>query len=237
VRVVTWNLKHGRAVPSAGRDLFDEFAVALAGWDWDVALLQEVPPWWSAPLASRTGAVERHVLTSRNFGLALRRFVAVRWPDLAKSNGGGANTILVRGGRPITEHRTRRLSLLPERRWVHAVRLAEGLWIANLHLQGTPEQARAAALAASDWAERSPLIFGGDFNLRSLDLPGFDYAGGHDVDHVLVRGLGATGRGEVLERGRLSDHDPVAVTVKPAVTPVPGPARRSPPAPTPPNRP
>ena len=55
LRVLTWNLKHGRAVPPAGRDLFDEFAAALAGWEWDVALLQEVPPWWPAPLARRLG--------------------------------------------------------------------------------------------------------------------------------------------------------------------------------------
>ena len=25
-----------------------EFTAALDGWDWDVALLQEVPPWWPA---------------------------------------------------------------------------------------------------------------------------------------------------------------------------------------------
>ena len=34
---------HGRSVPESRRDLFDEFAAALAGWEWDVALLQEVP--------------------------------------------------------------------------------------------------------------------------------------------------------------------------------------------------
>ena len=57
MRVLTWNLLHGRAVPPAGRDLFDEFADALAGWEWDVALLQEVPPWWPAELrGARLGA-------------------------------------------------------------------------------------------------------------------------------------------------------------------------------------
>ncbi len=50
MRVLTWNLMHGRAVPPAGRELFDEFALALAGWEWEVALLQEVPPWWPARL-------------------------------------------------------------------------------------------------------------------------------------------------------------------------------------------
>ena len=46
VRVLTWNLKHGRSVPSAGPTCSTEFAAALAGWEWDLALLQEVPPWW-----------------------------------------------------------------------------------------------------------------------------------------------------------------------------------------------
>ena len=53
LRVLTWNLMHGRARPSAGRDLRPEFTAALAGWEWDVALLQEVPPWWPEPLARR----------------------------------------------------------------------------------------------------------------------------------------------------------------------------------------
>ncbi len=48
LRVLTWNLMHGRSVPSARRDLLDEFGAALHGWEWDVALLQEVPPWWTA---------------------------------------------------------------------------------------------------------------------------------------------------------------------------------------------
>ena len=51
LRVLTWNLMHGRSVPPAGRDLRAEFTAALAGWEWDVALLQEVPPWW--PPAAR----------------------------------------------------------------------------------------------------------------------------------------------------------------------------------------
>src|SRR4051794_27114653 len=97
LRVLSWNLYHGRAVPPAGRPLFDEFAELLAGWDWDVALLQEVPPWWPAQLARATCSKERHVLTSRNSFLPIRRFIAERWPDLIRSNGGGANSMLVRG--------------------------------------------------------------------------------------------------------------------------------------------
>ena len=51
MRILTWNLYHGRAQPPAGRDLLAEFSAMLAGWDWDVALLQEVPPWWTAPVS------------------------------------------------------------------------------------------------------------------------------------------------------------------------------------------
>ena len=98
VRVLTWNLFHGRSVPSAGRDLLNEFAARLNGWAWDVALLQEVPPWWPPLLARACGAEHRLVLTSRNSLLPLRRAISSRNPDLLKSNGGGCNAILVRGG-------------------------------------------------------------------------------------------------------------------------------------------
>jgi endonuclease/exonuclease/phosphatase family metal-dependent hydrolase len=238
MRVLTWNLKHGRAVPSAGRNLFDEFASALAGWEWDVALLQEVPPWWPEPLAARTHAVERHVLTSRNAGLAVRKAIAQRWPDVAKSNGGGANAILVRHPLTITEHRTRRLSLLPERRWIHAVLLSDpGIWMANVHLQADLRQVLRAAAAIETWAGRSPAVLGGDFNLVAPSVPGFRHAGGHDVDHIYVRDFGPAGATGVLDRGHLSDHAPVVVAVTPAVPSGSGPTPRSPVGPTPPSHP
>src|SRR3954469_15494097 len=65
VRVLIWNLFHGRAVPRAGRPLLAEYATTVAGWEGDVALLQEVPPWWPATLAAASGAEFRAVLTSR----------------------------------------------------------------------------------------------------------------------------------------------------------------------------
>jgi endonuclease/exonuclease/phosphatase family metal-dependent hydrolase len=208
MRALTWNLLHGRSVPPAGRDLFDEFADALAGWEWDVALLQEVPPWWPPALGARLQVDQRLVLTSRNALLPLRRAVARRWPDLIKSNGGGANAILVRGD-TVAEHRWRRLCLWPERRWVHAVRLrGAGTWVANLHGGGPIRDARRAAAAALGWAGEVPVVLGGDFNIRQLSLDGFAYAGGHDVDLIFARGFQA-GATEVLDRGPLSDHAPV----------------------------
>jgi endonuclease/exonuclease/phosphatase family metal-dependent hydrolase len=214
MRVLTWNLMHGRAVPPAGRDLFDEFATALGGWDWDFALLQEVPPWWPSSLRTRLHADARLVLTSRNSLLPVRRAIAERWPDVIKSNGGGANAILVRGD-AIVEHRVRRLCIWPERRWVHAVRLHRaGWWVSNLHGGGPIRDARRAAETALRWADDAPLVLGGDFNIRALTLDGLAFAGGHGVDLVFVRRLRvAGGAAEVLDRGRLSDHAPVAVTI------------------------
>ena len=183
----------------------------MSGWEWDVALLQEVPPWWPALLARAAHAQERHVLTSRNFGLPIRKAISSRNPDLLKSNGGGCNAILVRGA-AIEEHRTQRLTMRPERRYAHGVRTADG-WIVNLH----------ASTHRDEWARRdtlkalaafpAPFLFGGDINLRGKpELPGLIRLGGNHVDHLYSTDRTAT-KVEVLERGRLSDHPPVRVTL------------------------
>src|SRR4051812_406818 len=214
MRVLTWNLFHGRAVPPAGRSLQDEFATALGRWDWDVALLQETPPWWPPVLAAEYDVAR----TSRNALLPLRRALAERRPDLMRSGGGSANAIVVRGPERITARARRHLRLWPERRVVHAVRLEpSGVWIANLHAQVHSEararsDAAEAAAAARRWAgDDAPVVLGGDFNVRRPSAPGFTAAGGHGVDHVLVRHLRPTGPAQALERGSLSDHAPVLV--------------------------
>lgn len=219
MRVLTWNLYHGRAVPNAGRDLQDEFAAALAGWEWDVALLQEVPPWWPPELARACDAHERSALTSRNALPALRRALARRAPDIIKSNGGGANAILVRSAAgAIAEHRHVVLRHRPERRVCHGVLLSGGAWVANLHAQvHSPQRAqedidRAAATALS-WAGDSPALLGGDFNVRAAAAAGFAPLGGHGVDHLLGRGFVSTGPAELPDRGDLSDHAAVLLRV------------------------
>lgn len=220
--VLSWNLFHGRAVPSAGRSLRGEFAAALAGWPWDVALLQEVPPWWPRELAEATGAAEHHVLTSRNALAPLRRGVAERWPDLIRANGGGSNAILARDP-AILAHRTRRLARWPERRWLQAVELEAGgghsLWVGNLHASTPPgpRPRRDVALARETllgWTAGAPCVLGGDLNLRQPAVPGFAHVAGHEVDHVWARGFESAGACELLERGPLSDHAPLRVTLR-----------------------
>ena len=216
--MLTWNLFHGRAVPPAGVPLLGAFADALAGWDWDVALLQEVPPWWPPALARASGATAaRAALTSRNAGLAVRRAVAVRAPDAIKSNGGGANAILVRDDQ-VLEHRRETLRWWPERRVVHGLRLASGAWVVNLHAAAHVE-ARAASdiaqagRAALRWSGGGPVVLGGDLNHRSPRIDGFAMAGGRTIDFVFVHELQGVGPARVLEAGRLSDHAPVVVQV------------------------
>jgi endonuclease/exonuclease/phosphatase family metal-dependent hydrolase len=209
---LTWNLYHGRSVEPAGRSLLNEFAAALAGWEWDVALLQEVPPWWPPLLARACGAEARAVLTSRNWLLGVRRVVSSRNPDILKANGGGANALLVRG--PIAAHAAARLCRLPERRWAHGVRLGDGSWVVNLHgsnPDGSADCLRALA-AARAWAADAPLLLGGDLNVMRPALPGMTWIAGHEVDHFFSDGR--PGRdAAVLEHGGLSDHAPVAVSL------------------------
>jgi endonuclease/exonuclease/phosphatase (EEP) superfamily protein YafD len=224
LRVLTWNLFHGRAVPPAGRSLFDEFARQLADWSWDVALLQEVPPWWPQPLGRAAGAQAWSALTARNFALPLRRLLATRWPDLMKSGGGGCNAILVRAPHVVTAHRSAVVRRLPERRVVHAVRLGSGTWCANLHASKqetghTGQDIERAAQQLARWAGHSVRVFGGDLNTRRIQVPGYGHAAASRVDHVFTRGLVPAGEAEVLEHGALSDHAPVAVTLAPPSAP------------------
>jgi endonuclease/exonuclease/phosphatase family metal-dependent hydrolase len=188
--------------------LLDHFAQTLAGWEWDVALLQEVPPWWPPALAAAAGAEFRCVKTARNFALPLRRAISTRNPDILKSNGGGANAILVRG--KIAAHRSQRLTRWPERRFAHAVRIEPG-WVVNLHASThRPEWARRDVDRARE-AFPDAYLFGGDLNLKGRPpVDGMTWLGGNHVDHLYGH---ADATFEVLERGRLSDHAPVRVTL------------------------
>lgn len=237
MNVLTWNLFHGRSTPSAKRDLLDRFAELLASWEWDVALLQEVPPWWPSQLAATANADFRVALTSRNEVLWLRRWLGERWPDLVKSNAGGCNAILVRRNAilahrlrvgAIVEDRALRLRLWPERRVGQLVRLADGTCVANVHASARVPLAEDELVHLWDralaFADGARLILGGDLNLRSPRAPQvrdlcIAHAASRDVDHIFARGLAPTSPAQELERwasaaGRrvqLSDHVPLLV--------------------------
>jgi endonuclease/exonuclease/phosphatase family metal-dependent hydrolase len=282
---VSWNLFHGRDFPpdpalftwrsrllrieerngthvQVNRELVAEFAELLAAAEWDVALLQECPPRYAAPLAKACGAEAHRALTSRNSLSPLRTFLARRNPDLIASGEGGSNLTLVRTAFRCAlsphdgekAHRSdgvmerRELAIhtgRPERRVMAFTRVAIGdgaeLCIANLHATNDrPDLATAdvlrAAEAATVWAGDSPLLFGGDLNLRPAEDPAafealrerFDLSGpthARAIDHMLTRNLGVVeppsawapeqrelSRGDL--RLRLSDHPPVQARFK-----------------------
>jgi endonuclease/exonuclease/phosphatase family metal-dependent hydrolase len=225
VRVLSWNLFHGRSQPPAGRQLLDRFAGLLASWQWDVALLQEVPPWWPGTLARSAAAEQRTALTSRNSLLPVRRALATRWPDTIKSNGGGANALLSRT--PIAEYRGVRLRSWPERRVAQLARLAGGVCVANYHGStrvplAERELARLWQLALA-WADGAPLVLGGDLNLRRPAAPApAVHVAERDVDHLFLHGLTNPAAARVLDRRvtlddgasvELSDHPPLLLEV------------------------
>ncbi|MGN6258908.1 MAG: endonuclease/exonuclease/phosphatase family protein [Solirubrobacterales bacterium] len=226
------------------RDLTAEFAQLLSEAAWDVALLQECPPRFAEPLARACGAEWHRALTSRNSLGGLRTLLARQNPDLMASGEGGSNLTLVRvpgklGGiaerREIAIHEGE-----PERRSMAFIRTASGVCVANLHATNdwprlAEEDVLRAARAASEWAGNSPLVFGGDLNLRPGRQPRtferlreeFGFASPvtapDAIDHVFCRGL------DVLEAPttwppekrelplegralRLSDHAPVQAT-------------------------
>ncbi len=213
---VSWNLFHGRDFPpdpalftwrsrllrvternathlQVNHDLQTQFAEVLAGAEWDIALLQECPPRFAAPLARACRAEAHRVLTSRNSLGALRAAAARLNPDLVASGEGGSNLTLVResfrcalsahgadkaqrnGG--IVERREVTVrSRRPERRAMGLTRVAGGLCVANLHATNdrppmAAEDVLRAAEAAIAWAGEAPLLFGGDLNLRPAEDP------------------------------------------------------------------
>jgi endonuclease/exonuclease/phosphatase family metal-dependent hydrolase len=267
---ITWNLFNGRDHPpdpalftwrsrllrtterndthvQLNRDLLGEASAFLSTARWDVALLQECPPRWAAPLAAACNSEMLLTLTARNWLPWIRAPLARHNPDLLGSWGGGSNLTLVRGalgGRTRDRHELL-LRRRPERRKVDFARLGPGVCVANLHASGPDQLAepdiRRAAEAAAGWAGGDPLILGGDFNLRpsASDLYAelaerFGLIGTtapEAIDHLLNRGLEALEpprawppeAREVAFGGlaiRLSDHAPVSARFR--LRPPPG---------------
>jgi endonuclease/exonuclease/phosphatase family metal-dependent hydrolase len=236
MRVLTWNLYHGRVAPPRppllrrrSRGLLAEFGRALDRLEWDVALLQEAPPRWFAALARRTRSSGLRVLTSRNVCPRLQGILADWHPDLIASWEGGSNQILVRHPGTVLEHHRLPLAWVPERRRMHWARLElpdDGcVCVANLHASaGRPQKASrevlAAAALALEWSGADPLVLGGDFNVRPARQPGpfarlrergFSGPTARDaIDHLLAHGLRVADPPARLAPLGLSDHLPVA---------------------------
>ena len=259
---MTWNVFHGRDWPpepalqvlankgnfrrgprlgeryeQTNWDLFELFAGLIRGIEWDVALFQEFPPSWKGRMASACGAEAHRALSGRNWLQPLSSLIG-RWrPDLLGAWEGGSNTTLVRpGAGPIADRQRVVLTHKPETRVMALTRMESGLCVANLHVSTTPASAELELLAAAErataFAGSSPLILGGDFNVRPKASAVFDQledryglaprTAPDRLSHLLVRGLEVIEHPAALppesrdvpdaETGlliRLSDHNPV----------------------------
>jgi endonuclease/exonuclease/phosphatase (EEP) superfamily protein YafD len=259
---MTWNLFHGRDWPpepalqvrahkgnfrrgprlgeryeQANWDLFDQFAAFIEPIDWDVALFQECPPSWKRRLAAACGAEVHRALSGRNWLQPLTSAIG-RWrPDLLGAWEGGSDTTLVRSaaGR-IAERRREILTWRPELRVMALTRLESGLCVANVHVSTKPSSAERelveGARRAIEFAGSSPLLFGGDFNVRpqasgvfgvlERDFGLAPRTAPDRLSHLLVRGVDVAEHPAALPPEardvvdpatglliRLSDHNPV----------------------------
>ena len=259
---MTWNVFHGRDWPpepalqvrahkgnfrrgprlgeryeQANWDLFELFAGLIGGIEWDVAFFQEFPPSWKGRIASACGAEAHRALSGRNWLQPLSSLIG-RWrPDLLGAWEGGSNTTLVRpGAGPIADRQRVVLTRKPETRVMALTRMESGLCLANLHVSTRPPSAELELLAGAErataFAGSSPLIFGGDFNVRPKASAVFDQledryglaprTAPDRLSHLLVRDLEVIEHPAALppesrdvpdpETGlliRLSDHNPV----------------------------
>lgn len=177
LRLVTWNLFHGRDHPpdpalltwrsrllrigergeryaQVNRSLYREFATVLDRLPWDVALLQEARPRWHRRLRRDLGADGACALTDRNSLAPLRALLTALNPDLIASNEGGSNQLLVRAPLVVEDVRRHTLTEAPERRrmlWARVGTPAGPLAVANLHgsTGGGPEAVEQVLAAAA----------------------------------------------------------------------------------------
>jgi hypothetical protein len=139
---------------------------------------------------------------------------AVNHGILRSALTGEADAILAR--RRFVDRGSAAVSAAGLRRVVHAIRLDDGLVVANCHTRGEDQLQRVVDFIGQE--ER--VVLAGDLNLRPpYDLGGFSDPLPGSIDQILVRGLpSGTPSAWPEERRRfgdrlLSDHAPVELTV------------------------
>jgi endonuclease/exonuclease/phosphatase family metal-dependent hydrolase len=182
-----------------------------------IVCLQELPLWslrhlerWSGMRAATVIARRSRVESARLGGW----LTAINHGLLRSALTGEADAILARGA--FVDRGSAVVSHVGLRRVVHAIRLDEGVVVANCHTYGEDQLHRVVEFIG----EEERVILGGDFNLvPPYELPGFSEGIPGVIDQILVRGLAAgTPFSWPAERRRfgdrlLSDHAPVELTV------------------------
>ncbi|MEO6858230.1 MAG: hypothetical protein ABI323_06540 [Solirubrobacteraceae bacterium] len=203
LRVLSWTLRPGNA---RSQDL----AAALAGWEWDVALLRHLPSQWALPVATALDSEFRCTPRSAGRDSLLRRLLSA---SPQRVDGSGSDAILARRDRVVAEWPVDRRR--PTRTGIHAARLACGLWIGNLRDQdlGTDDVRALLTEASGDavaLAGPSRADSGEHDAMTGLD----EVAQGGGDTLWATRDLVPVSGTEVLAGGAVRGHPPLAITLE-----------------------
>jgi hypothetical protein len=134
LRVLSWNLGPGGA-------RWQDLAAALAGWEWDVALLRDLPARWPVAVATALDAEFR--CPSPGGAGWMRRLLGSRPAALLSPAGAGeTDAILARYDRIVAEWPV--AGQRGPETTINAARLACGVWVGNVQGEVT--------VSVSDWA-------------------------------------------------------------------------------------
>jgi hypothetical protein len=142
-------------------------ALDLAAGEWDIALLDCLPPAELTSLAAALGA-EQRLLPGRGGLTLLGHALADLVPGSRRGRDERTSGILARSDRIIEDHAGR----LRDGSWLQVARLACGLAVGHAHVRD-PEPAAIAELVqlASAWRGDSALILAADFDPGATEHP------------------------------------------------------------------
>jgi hypothetical protein len=202
LRVLSWKLGPGGA-------RWQDLAAALAGWEWDVALLRGVPGRWPVAMATALDA-EFRCAPPGGPGWLRRLLGSGPGALLSPGTAGVTDAILARYDRIVAEWPDGG-QRVPEPA-VSAARLACGVWVGNVQGQTPPG-------SVTDWVS--------DLDGEAIVLAGSRAVGPRDPFTTLIElgragadGLWATtalvpvGEPELLADGAAGGGSPLAITLE-----------------------
>ena len=216
MRLVTWNVRHGR--PHHGFTSNRRLAAAITAFDADVVAVQEIDhrvvrSWFAdqpARVATAARATSWKYASARRVGITGDDGVALYVRDAAMFH---TLRLPHRWGQP-------RVALVGQ---------TDDVTVVTTHLQNHAEEARHQLdwLLAELASYSRPCVLAGDLNLRAedaagpLERAGFELASGgptepawaprHRIDHVAVAGL--TVESITVGEAPVSDHRPLIATL------------------------
>ncbi len=227
IRVMCWNLHHGEGAD--GRLDLERIAAVIRGQKPDLVALQEVDN-----QCRRSKGVDQAAELAKLTGLHAAF-------GKAMDHDGGEYGQAILSRHPIRATQVHRLPGEGEPRIAFEAEVqvdGKTLRMITVHLDHKQDARRlkqAETLAKALENRREPVILAGDFNdlpaspplaafaapWQALvkEEPGFTCPAGKpavEIDHILVRGLEATGPVKVLPEAEASDHRPLVVGLRPA---------------------